>query len=110
MAGAEFKSAHITTPVIPMDSKYDVEGLKATTSSDAGHVLDTIDPIAERKLVWKFDLRILPVLAVMYLFNSLDKVGTILLESCRRGTANKYVKEQLGQCKDGRPRSRPEPW
>jgi|SRR5277367_2872820 MFS family permease len=28
---------------------------------------------AERKLVWKFDTRILPVLAVMYLFNSLDK-------------------------------------
>ncbi|MDI1488607.1 MAG: hypothetical protein OHK93_007882 [Ramalina farinacea] len=32
-----------------------------------------IDPLAERRLVWKFDLRILPVLAVMYLFNSLDK-------------------------------------
>ena len=31
------------------------------------------DPVAERKLVWKFDTRILPVLAVMYLFNSLDK-------------------------------------
>lgn len=33
----------------------------------------TVDPAAERRLVWKFDLRILPVLAVMYLFNSLDK-------------------------------------
>src|SRR5579862_8326316 len=32
-----------------------------------------LDPAAERKLVWKFDLHILPVLAVMYLFNSLDK-------------------------------------
>lgn len=32
-----------------------------------------IDPKAERALVWKFDLRLLPVLAVMYLFNSLDK-------------------------------------
>jgi len=32
-----------------------------------------IDPVAERALVWKFDLRILPVLAIMYLFNSLDK-------------------------------------
>ncbi|GIK02995.1 hypothetical protein Aspvir_007061 [Aspergillus viridinutans] len=32
-----------------------------------------IDPRAERALVWKFDLRVLPVLAVMYLFNSLDK-------------------------------------
>ncbi|KAE8152966.1 major facilitator superfamily domain-containing protein [Aspergillus avenaceus] len=34
---------------------------------------DSIDVSAERSLVWKFDLRILPVLAVMYLFNSLDK-------------------------------------
>jgi MFS family permease len=32
-----------------------------------------LDPAAERTLVWKFDSRILPVLAVMYLFNSLDK-------------------------------------
>lgn len=32
-----------------------------------------IDPAAERRLVWKFDLRILPTLAIMYLFNSLDK-------------------------------------
>jgi hypothetical protein len=32
-----------------------------------------IDPKAERALVWKFDLRLLPVLAIMYLFNSLDK-------------------------------------
>src|SRR5438046_2902707 len=32
-----------------------------------------IDPKRERALVWKFDIRILPVLAVMYLFNSLDK-------------------------------------
>ncbi|KAJ5901581.1 hypothetical protein N7495_002109 [Penicillium taxi] len=32
-----------------------------------------IDPQAERVLVWKFDLLILPVLAIMYLFNSLDK-------------------------------------
>ncbi|KAJ5642669.1 transporter [Penicillium lividum] len=32
-----------------------------------------IDPQAERSLVWKFDLRLLPVLALMYFFNSLDK-------------------------------------
>ena len=32
-----------------------------------------ISPNAERSIVWKFDLRILPVLATMYLFNSLDK-------------------------------------
>ena len=29
-----------------------------------------IDPAAEKRLVWKFDSRILPVLAVMYLFNA----------------------------------------
>lgn len=32
-----------------------------------------LDPAAERKLVWKFDIRILPTLAVMYLCNALDK-------------------------------------
>ncbi|KAJ5991822.1 transporter [Penicillium sp. IBT 35674x] len=32
-----------------------------------------IDPKAEKALVWKFDLHLLPVLAMMYLFNSLDK-------------------------------------
>ncbi|KAI7435630.1 putative MFS transporter [Hortaea werneckii] len=33
----------------------------------------TISEKAERALVWKFDLRVLPLLAMMYLFNSLDK-------------------------------------
>jgi len=36
-------------------------------------VYSSIDPKLERSVVWKFDLRLLPVLAVMYLFNSLDK-------------------------------------
>jgi hypothetical protein len=44
-----------------------------TVIADDGEVVTTIDPAAESRLVWKFDLRILPVLAVMYLFNSLDK-------------------------------------
>lgn len=38
----------------------------------AGEVL-AYTKAEERRLVWKYDLRILPVLAVMYLFNSLDK-------------------------------------
>lgn len=38
-----------------------------------GYTGVVIDPKAERALVWRFDLRILPVLALMYLFNSLDK-------------------------------------
>lgn len=33
----------------------------------------SIDKKAERALVWKLDLRLLPVLSIMYLFNSLDK-------------------------------------
>lgn len=33
----------------------------------------TIDPAAEKRLVRKFDLRILPLLTVIYLFNALDK-------------------------------------
>ncbi|KAE9985031.1 hypothetical protein BLS_000058 [Venturia inaequalis] len=44
-----------------------------TVIADDGEVLALIDPVAEKKLLWKFDLRVLPVLAVMYLFNSLDK-------------------------------------
>jgi hypothetical protein len=53
--------------------KIDHKTGEETVIADDGEVVATIDPIAERKLVWKFDLRILPVLAVMYLFNSLDK-------------------------------------
>jgi len=33
----------------------------------------SIDQEAEKRLVWKFDIRILPVLAISYLFNALDK-------------------------------------
>lgn len=53
--------------------KIDQKTGEETVIANSGEVLATIDPVAERKLVWKFDLRILPVLAVMYLFNSLDK-------------------------------------
>lgn len=34
-----------------------------------------IDKKAERALLWKFDSRILPLLTMMYLFNSLDKAN-----------------------------------
>jgi MFS family permease len=43
------------------------------TDARNGYTSVVIDPKAERALVWKFDIRILPVLACMYLFNSLDK-------------------------------------
>lgn len=45
-------------------------------SVEAGETIDTVSEIdhkAERRLCRKFDLRILPVLSIMYLFNALDK-------------------------------------
>lgn len=56
---------------IPSDVKG--ENYKVDEIVEIGGISANIDPIAERRLVWKFDLRILPVLAIMYLFNSLDK-------------------------------------
>jgi len=50
----------------------DSDGVEKIVAED-GETEMVIDPKAERRLVWKFDLRILPVLAIMYLFNSLDK-------------------------------------
>ena len=45
----------------------------AKSLGDGGTASLLMTPAADRALVWKFDLRILPVLAIMYLFNSLDK-------------------------------------
>ncbi|KAF1989010.1 putative MFS transporter [Aulographum hederae CBS 113979] len=55
------------------DSKSIEDGDVVKAYTDDRSTSLVIDPKAERALVWKFDLRILPVLAVMYLFNSLDK-------------------------------------
>lgn len=33
----------------------------------------TIDPVVEKRVVWKIDIRVLPTLAFMYLCNALDK-------------------------------------
>ena len=50
------------------------EGAQVIVSTDEGKTKTVLlTPAADRALVWKFDLRILPVLACMYLFNSLDK-------------------------------------
>lgn len=43
------------------------------STEDGGTTTVLLTPAADRALVLKFDLRILPVLACMYLFNSLDK-------------------------------------
>lgn len=50
------------------------DGVIPVNSITEGYVVPAsvaIDPEAERRLVWKFDLRILPTLAIMYLFNAL---------------------------------------
>jgi hypothetical protein len=54
------------------------DGIVPITSVGTGATMSAsrpIDPAAERRLVWKFDLRLLPVLAIMYLFNALDKAS-----------------------------------
>jgi hypothetical protein len=64
------------TLVVEGDMKVSIadDGIVAVDSSREGRVLSAsiaVHPAAERRLVWKFDLRILPTLAVMYLFNAL---------------------------------------
>ena len=61
-----------------MEIEKDTEKVGADELGGGEHMKENsmdlaIDPATERSLVWKFDLRILPLLAVMYLFNSLDK-------------------------------------
>ena len=66
-----YKESFIRDGEISASSKEDVEVIKAVDGAGPTNLLMT--PAADRALVWKFDLRILPVLAIMYLFNSLDK-------------------------------------
>ena len=40
----------------------------ASLNALGGETAHVTDPAAERRIVWKFDLRLLPILAVMYLF------------------------------------------
>lgn len=63
------------------DRKTNLERTTSISQDDNGNTVINredggvfiIDRKAERALVWKFDLRILPLLALMYLFNALDK-------------------------------------
>lgn len=59
---------HQSVDVISIDQEASIE-------EKNNEILKTynIDPHLEKKLCWKFDLRILPLLAIMYLFNALDK-------------------------------------
>ncbi|KAJ4249822.1 hypothetical protein NW762_012165 [Fusarium torreyae] len=59
-----------------MDIKEDKEhGVIDDTVTEGTHeeTARVVDHIAERQLCRKFDVRLMPVLAVMYLFNALDK-------------------------------------
>lgn len=59
-----------------------------------GTTTASISSASERALTWKFDLRILPVLAVMYLFNSLDKSN---LGNAKTNGLEKTLKLKNGQ-------------
>lgn len=43
--------------------------------ADSDELHEAVDPVEERKLLWKIDLMILPYLAVCYAFFYIDKVG-----------------------------------
>jgi hypothetical protein len=53
----------------PVSLSVDVEVADMTDVQDSM----TIDPAAERRIVWKLDIHILPILALMYMFNTLDR-------------------------------------
>ena len=50
-----------------------IDGKDKTLVSEEDGEMFVLSEAAERALVWKFDIRILPLLALMYLFNALDK-------------------------------------
>ncbi|KAI0377576.1 putative MFS transporter [Hypomontagnella monticulosa] len=57
-------------PVLDQIASHDVESTHVVLPDETAAVIDST---AERALCRKFDLRLLPVLAIMYLFNALDK-------------------------------------
>ncbi|KFY99394.1 hypothetical protein V500_01380 [Pseudogymnoascus sp. VKM F-4518 (FW-2643)] len=80
-------SCKIHCPFLVMDPGYDE---KNAVAEDAGKLVSlsvdvevadmtdvqdsmTIDPVAEARIVWKLDIHILPILALMYMFNTLDR-------------------------------------
>lgn len=68
------------TPASGSDKEVDVKSPYSIEAGDSDPAVDqaygtaaVVDHVAERKLCRKFDFRLLPVLAIMYLFNALDK-------------------------------------
>jgi len=75
------------------------DGLEVTASVSSGRDVGPV-PVAgtthhlpnyehEKALTWKFDLRILPMLAIMYLFNALDKGNLGKFFLCYMGVITK---------------------
>lgn len=66
----------IEPTVTPQDTAYDEKKHPIsdkdieTGSGDVNYSTFVVDKTIERKLLWKFDLHILPLLAIMYLFKS----------------------------------------
>jgi hypothetical protein len=46
-----------------------------STPKSAGHHDEPLDPKAERKLLWKLDLIILPVFFIIYMMSFLDRIN-----------------------------------
>ncbi|KAL1901040.1 hypothetical protein Sste5346_002106 [Sporothrix stenoceras] len=68
--------APVAMEVPDHDKMATVEGLPGLPqTAETDNTPAVLDHKAERALVWKFDSRLLPVMAIMYLFNSLDKAN-----------------------------------
>ena len=87
-----------TTDPPPMSDSKPLEAgvlINTTTTSHPSSLHQPPDPVAERRVLRKFDLHLLPVLAIMYVFNSLDKSNlgnakTAGLERSLHLSGNKY--------------------
>ncbi|KAI1819101.1 major facilitator superfamily domain-containing protein [Xylaria intraflava] len=73
MAEPEFSPGSSQHPAGPLDNKNSIDDNKYGQEDAVGETVHIIDSAAERALCRKFDFRLLPILAIMYLFNALDK-------------------------------------
>ncbi|KAI1431253.1 major facilitator superfamily transporter [Xylaria sp. CBS 124048] len=55
------------------DNNRSIDDSKSSHEDVLGETVHVLDAAAERALCRKFDFRLLPILAIMYLFNALDK-------------------------------------
>ncbi|KAI8623774.1 major facilitator superfamily transporter [Xylariaceae sp. FL1651] len=74
-AGAQSSPTDSKTATKDMAScnKKSTDDIESNPEDLSGETAQVVDSAAERALCRKFDFRLLPVLAIMYLFNALDK-------------------------------------